>query len=256
MANDAGRFIWYELMTTDTAAAQTFYRQVVGWGATDAQMPGMPYWMFNMNEQPVAGLMDLPEQARSMVSPPVWMGYVTVDDVDASVAQVRAKGGAVYVPPTDIPNMGRFSIVADPAGAAFGLWRSANPAQDTPPDMTAPGRVGWNELYGADPTTGFDFYASLFGWEKKDSMEMGDMGVYQIFGPSDAALGGMMRKPEAMPVGAWGYYFNVSSVEEAAERVKAAGGQVVLGPMEVPGGQWMLQGVDPQGAHFGLLGTK
>jgi predicted enzyme related to lactoylglutathione lyase len=91
---------------------------------------------------------------------------------------------------------------------------------------------------------------------KKDSMDMGPGGSYDMFGVGDVTLGGMMNKMPELPVPAWGYYFNVGNINEAAERVRAGGGQVVNGPMEVPGGgQWILQGVDPQGAHFALLGT-
>jgi uncharacterized protein len=256
MATPNGRFVWYELMTTDRAAARAFYSQVVGWHPIDAQMPGMDYWMFAAGEQPVAGLMDLPEDARKMGTPPSWIGYVAVEDVDATAAQATANGGRVYVPPTDIPNVGRFAIVADPQGAALALFKSANPEQDQPPPMDAQGRVGWHELHAADYASAFDFYAKLFGWRKYDAMDMGEMGIYQIFGTADTTLGGMMTKSPMEPVPHWNYYFNVGNIDEAAERVKSAGGQVVFGPDPVPGGAFILMGVDPQGAAFALLGSR
>jgi predicted enzyme related to lactoylglutathione lyase len=184
------------------------------------------------------------------------MGYVGVDNVDATATAVSANGGTVQVLPTDIPNVGRFAVVADPAGAVFALLQPSNPDQQPVPDQEAPGRVGWHELYGADPASGFDFYARLFGWQKTDAMDMGEMGVYQMFGKGDAALGGMMKKPPEMPVACWGYYFNVGNIDQAAARVTAGGGQILQGPMEVPGGQFILQGMDPQGAAFALAGTR
>ncbi len=256
MSDPNGRFVWYELMTTDLAAARAFYGQVVGWHAADAQMPGMNYWMFSAGERPVAGLMDLPEDAREMGTPPIWIGYVAVADVDAAAAKVTASGGSVYVPPRDIPNVGRFSIVADPHGASLALFKSANPTQDQPPQQEAPGGVGWHELYAGDLASAFAFYAGLFGWEKKDAMDMGEMGVYQIFGTADTTLGGMMTKPPMIPVPYWGYYFNVGNIDEAAERVKAGGGQIRYGPQEVPGGAFILNCLDPQGAGFSLLGSR
>jgi uncharacterized protein len=256
MATATGRFIWYELMTTDLAGARAFYDKVVGWQSKDAQMPGVEYWMFSAGDQPAAGLMALPEESRKMGTPPQWLGYVVVDDVDASAAKVTAAGGKVYAPPTDIPNVGRFSVVADPHGATFGLFKSAHPEQDQPAEPGAPGRVGWHELYAGDLASAFNFYAGLFGWEKKDAMDMGEMGTYQIFGIGDLMMGGMMTRPPMVPHPYWTYYFNVGNIDEAAERVKAAGGQVVNGPMEVPGGDWILQGMDPQGAMFALAGKK
>lgn len=256
MSNANGRFVWYELMTTDLAAARTFYSSVVGWNPVDAQMPGMDYWMFNAGETPVAGVMKLPEEAAKMVAPPSWTGYVTVEDVDAAAALVTANGGTVHVPPTDIPNVGRFAIVADPHGASLAVFKSANPEQDLPAAQEKPGHVGWNELHAGDLATDFDFYSKLFGWVKKDAMDMGEMGIYQMFGIDDVTLGGMMNKMPTMPVAFWNYYFNVGNIDEAAERVKAAGGQIAFGPDEVPGGSFILLGVDPQGTNFALLGSR
>ena len=251
-----GRFVWYELMTTDLPAARAFYGRVVGWNTVDAKMPGMDYWMFAAGEKTVAGAMTLPEEARKMGAPPSWMGYVAVPDVDASAARATAKGGAVHVPPMDIPGVGRFAIIADPQGAAIALFKSSNPAEDEPHVLGTPGFVGWHELYADDQATVFPFYAELFGWEKKDAMDMGEMGTYQIFGIGDKSLGGMMNKPPMVPATYWSYYFNVGNIDEAAERVASAGGRILHGPTEVPGGGWILQAMDPQGAAFALLGSR
>jgi uncharacterized protein len=252
MSDLNGRFVWYELMTTDLAAARAFYGQVVGWHAIDAQMPGQDYWIFTVGEKPVAGLMARPEDAP----PPSWSGYVAVEDVDAAAAKVTAAGGTVHVPPTDIPDVGRFSIVADPHGARLGLITSANPEQDQPAPPGERGGVAWHELYAGDLASAFAFYAGLFGWEEKDALDMGEMGVYRIFGIADTTLGGMMTKPPTVPAAQWSYYFKVGNIDEAGERVRAAGGQIVYGPQEVPGGDFILMGVDPQGASFALVGSR
>jgi len=256
MADSNGRFVWYELMTTDLAAARAFYDTVVGWSSSNTNMPGMEYWMFKVGDSQAAGLMSIPEEAAKMGARPQWTGYVEVADVDAAAALVTANGGAVYQQPSDIPDVGRFAIIADPAGAALALFHSAHPEMDQPASMEEPGRVGWNELYGADPATGFDFYAKLFGWQKQQAMDMGDMGPYQMFGFGEMMLGGMMKLPPNVPTANWTYYFNVGNIDEAAERVKAAGGQVVAEPMEVPGGGWVLRAADPQGAGFALIGRR
>ncbi len=254
MSSENGRFVWYELMTTDPAAARSFYGAVVGWGAMSGQIPGMEYSMFTQGEVPFAGLMELPESARNLGAPPSWVGYIAVASVDATAADVTAQGGAVHVPPTDIPGVGRFAIVADPQGAALAVYTSANPSPPDAPD--APSPIGWHELYANDGDTAFDFYAGVFGWVKKDAMDMGPMGTYQMYGTADKTLGGIMNRPPNVPVPCWTYYFNVGNIDEAASRTRAAGGQILHGPQEVPGGGFVLQCQDPQGAMFALVGSR
>jgi predicted enzyme related to lactoylglutathione lyase len=102
----------------------------------------------------------------------------------------------------------------------------------------------------------FGFYSELFGWQKSDAMPMGEMGTYQMFSTGGQAIGGMFNKPPAVPAPYWLYYFNVGDIDVAVERVWANGGQILNGPMEVPGGHWIIQGKDPQGAMFALVGKR
>jgi predicted enzyme related to lactoylglutathione lyase len=251
-----GRFCWYELMTTDKAAARAFYTKVVDWGTQDMEMPGMTYTMFKAGDQPVSGLMDLPENARKMGAPPAWIGYVAVDDVDAAAAKAKGLGARIHVPPTDIPNVGRFAALGDPQGAIISLFKGGA-AGDTPlPRQDMTGGIGWHELYAADWEKAFAFYGEMFGWQKAEAMDMGEMGTYQIFKAGEVALGGMMNKPKQMPVPAWQYYLNVADIDAATARVTSEGGQVLIGPMQVPGGDWVIHGRDPQGAVFALFGKR
>lgn len=256
MTNPQGKFVWYELMTTDTAAAETFYRDVVGWDARDAGMPGMSYTIFSAGELGVGGLMTLPEDAAAMGTPPSWVGYVYVDDVDRSAAQLEKAGGAVYKPPGDIPGVGRFAVVADPQRATFALFKDNGSGQGRPETRGLPGHGGWHELHAKDGASAFDFYTKLVGWTKSTAMDMGAMGVYQIFAADGVDIGGMMTSPAAVSMPFWLFYFNVTSIEAAEGRVKAGGGQILNGPHEVPGGGWILQCRDPQGAMFALVGPR
>lgn len=257
MSTSTGRFVWYELMTTDVAGACEFYAKVVGWKLVDAKMPGMTYWMFEVGDTHVAAAMDLPEEARKHGARPGWVGYVAVDDVDASAAKVKANGGAIHVPPQDIPEVGRFAIIADPEGTSLALFKSNKPdSADKPGISDEPGRVGWHELNAIDHSAELDFFSKIFGWQKKESMDMGPMGTYQMFGTSDQMLGGMMNKPPTQPAPQWNYYFTVDNIDAAAERVKAANGKVVDGPHEVPGGGFIISCVDPQGGSFSLVGKR
>ncbi|MDB5407972.1 MAG: Glyoxalase/bleomycin resistance protein/dioxygenase [Rhodospirillales bacterium] len=252
-----GSFVWYELMTTDTKAAKAFYGNVIGWGAQNADQPGMEYAMFTAGEIPVAGLMTLPEEARKAGGRPGWIGYVAVDDVDASAKQAAEAGGTVHRQPSDIPGVGRFAIIADPQGAVIALFKGSDAMQSPPPVAPkTPGHAGWRELMAVDGEAAFAFYSKLFGWTKDVPFDMGPMGLYHIFKVGDVQTGGMMTKPATVPAPFWGYYFYVDGIDAAVERVKAAGGQIVNGPHEVPGGEWIVQGLDLQGALFALLSTK
>jgi uncharacterized protein len=254
MAQSASRFVWHELMTTDTEAAKAYYAKVVEWGTQPVS--GMPYTLFTAAEIPTTGLMDLPDEARKMGVPPNWLGYVGVADVDASTAKAKGLGATVHVEPRDIPDIGRFSVISDPQGAAIALFKESAPPAHDPPPANAPGRVGWNELMAVDWEKAFAFYSEMFGWQKGDAVDMGAMGTYQLFTSGGQAIGGMFNKPPAVPRPFWLYYFNVGNIDGATERLKAAGGKVMNGPMEVPGGDWIVQAMDPQGAMFALVGKR
>lgn len=253
----AGNFVWYELMTTDPVAAQGFYSQVVGWTAADSGMPGMNYTLLSAGPHQVAGLMGMPADAGDM--PPCWTGYVAVDDVDAKAAECSAAGGSVLHAAEDIPGVGRFAVVADPQGAALCLFKDAMPPGAPPPPQPpqgAAGTVGWHELIATALEPAWAFYSRIFGWTRDQAIDMGPAGTYQLFAAGGQPVGGMMNKPPEVPVPCWQYYFNVDAIDAAVARVKAGGGQVLNGPMEVPGGSWVVNAVDPQGAAFSLVAPR
>ena len=249
MVGSHGCFVWYELTTIDADAAKTFYADVVGWDLRDASMPGAAYTLFTAGEVPVAGLTGLSAEARKMGAQPRWTGYVGVDDVDAATDRLRHLGGAVYVPPTDVPDVSRFSIVADPQAATLALVKWLNPAQEQPAAPTSPGHVGWHELSAVDWEKAFAFYVELFGWQKVDA-DFGEIGTYLLFSAGGHSIGGMFTKPPTVPMPFWLYYFNVGDIDAAAKRVKAGGGGILEGPLEARGGNRIARCTDPQGAMF------
>jgi uncharacterized protein len=256
MAQNQGSFVWYDLMTTDQKAAEAFYKAVVGWDMADAGMPEGDYTILSMGKDQIGGLMAIPKEACERGAPSMWTGYIGVADVDAAANELKKKGGTIKRPPQDIPGVGRFAVVTDPYGATFNLFTPTGGAAPTPPSM-APGQVGWRELNSDDGPKAFDFYSQMFGWTKTEAMDMGALGVYQLFaaGGKDA-VGGMMTRMKDMPMAMWLFYFVVGNIDAAVERVKKAGGKVINGPMEVPGNAWIIQGIDPQGALFALLGDR
>jgi predicted enzyme related to lactoylglutathione lyase len=255
MSTNHGKFVWYELMTTDLAAAEDFYAKVVGWTPKDAGAPGMAYTLMLAGETQVAGVMTLPKDASDAGAAPFWIGYVAVDDVDAYAQKVVAAGGALHKPAEDIPGVGRFAGVADPHGASFVIFKGMEGMTPPPAMPESPGYVGWRELMAGDMETDFAFYSGLFGWAKGETMQSPD-GPYQMFEIEGVAAGGMMTKPDQLLRPAWNYYITVAGIDAAVERLTQAGGRVVHGPMEVPQDMWIVQALDPQGALFSLLGPQ
>ena len=246
-SNDGGRFVWYELMTTDPAGAQAFYTEVVGWGTAPFEGAPIPYTMWMKGEAPIGGVFEVPPSEGAI--PPHWMGHVGVPDVDATTARLEELGGHVIMGPEDVPNVGRFVVFKDPQGAVLAAFRGLQ--EMAPPGAEPePGDVSWHELATTDHEGAFAFYSDLFGWEKQQAMDMGEAGLYQMFGQGERMIGGMYNKSEDPP--AWLFYLRVGDLDEAVKKVKAKGGTIVVEPMEVPGGSRIAVGIDPQGAAFGL----
>jgi uncharacterized protein len=255
LINDHGRFAWYELLTTDLAAAKAFYSHVTGWEVQDVSTPDLVYNIFTMAGGAVGGLMELPEAARQMGATPRWMGYVGVDDVEAAAGRITRLGGAVYVPPTN-SNIGRIAVVADPQTATFALVKGLIQSPQQPAELDRLGQVGWHELLAADWPKAFAFYGELFGWQKANSEIGSPTNTYQLFSAGGQTIGGMFTKRPIEPVPYWLYYFNIGDIDAAAGRVRRGGGEIFEGPFEVPGGSWIARCIDPQGAIFALQGQR
>jgi predicted enzyme related to lactoylglutathione lyase len=255
MAHLHGRFAWYELATTDMESAKAFYGDVLGWGTQDVPASGPAYTLFTAGGAAVSGLMELPKEATTSGLRPSWLGYVCVDDVNAAANRIEELGGAVHVPPTEIPNVSRFSIGVDPQMATIALLKWLNGDQQQPAELDAPGRVGWHELLAADWEQAFAFYRELFSWQKAQT-DTGAVGTYQLFSAAGETIGGMYTKPAMEPVPFWLYYFNVGDIDVAMKRVKAGGGTILAGPIEVPGSRWIARCTDPQAAIFALMGKR
>lgn len=264
MPNPTGSFIWYELMTTDPDAAAAFYGPVVGWTVTAHSSPeagGMDYRMIQRSDGGMAGgVLKLTEEMKSGGARPCWMPYLHVADVDAEIAAIEKEGGKVLMPPMDL-EVGRIAMLADPQGVPIYIMKpippegQPNAASDVFSE-TEVQRVRWNELASPDQAGSIDFYTRHFGFEFNEKMPMGEMGDYCFIHHGGKRLGAVMQRMNEQQPALWLFYFGVPSIAEAKTKVEAGGGQVIMGPMEVPGGDWIIVGIDPQGAGFGLVGPK
>jgi predicted enzyme related to lactoylglutathione lyase len=255
MSNSGGRFVWYELATTDVEAAKAFYSAVVGWRTAQTSEGPAGYTLFIAGNTPAAGLTKLPEEALRAGVLAQWSGYVGVEDVDAAAARVKQLGGTVYIPPTDLPNVSRFSVIADPQMAMLALVKGRERGQDDSGQAGMPGRVSWHELLTSDLDKALAFYSALFGW-KKAHTRSGPEGTHQTFAIGTETVGGMSVKPVEWPRSLWFYFFNVPDIEAAAKRATSHGGRIIYGPAAVAGGARIVHCRDAQNVPFALIDTR
>jgi predicted enzyme related to lactoylglutathione lyase len=262
MPNPHGSFIWYELITPDPDASKRFYDAVVGWDIEPQPTGDMDYRMIRRSDGGYSGgVLRLSDEMASHGARPVWLGYIGVDDVDASIAATEQSGGKALMPATDMPGVGRIAMVADAQGAPFYLMKPSPPEGDEPKESNAfsvdqPQHVRWNELSSSDPAAAIAFYTQKFGWRQDGDMDMGELGKYQFLYQGETMIGAVMPKMPQMPVSLWSYYIGVDDIDRAAEAVRSGSGTILQEPIEIPGGEYSLMGLDPQGAAFGLVGPR
>ena len=250
-----GRPVWYELMTTDMNAAESFYKTVVGWKTEPFPGAGQPYTALNRGGGvSIGGIMNRPAEVKA---PPFWAMYIAVPKLEDAVAQIRKRGGKTHTDVITIAGVGRLQLMMDPQGAAFYIIEPAS-AEQRPEAAPEVGDASWHELMTTDMTAAMKFYQEVFGWQPGQSMDMGAIGMYQIFNRPQGQIGGIMNKPPEMAnvPSNWQIYFRVPDVDAAAERIKANGGKILNGPMDVPDGDRIVNAMDPQGAAFGLHAKK
>lgn len=261
MANQHGDFVWYELMTGDSEAARAFYGGLLGWTFADSGQEQVDYRIFSACDTQVGGFLQLTQEMIEHGARPCWVGYIRVDNATAAVASAREAGANILMEGKEVPGVGPFAMLQDPEGAFFYVLedRSGEESHAFSTHEAKTGTCAWNELMAGDPETAKSFYGAQFGWVVADALDMGDMGTYDMFKAGeerDFMLGAVMRRMPDMPVSMWNFYFRVPLIDDAAQFITANGGQIINGPMDIPGGEFVLSGIDPQGAMFSVIGKR
>jgi hypothetical protein len=257
--NPTGDFIWYELMTPDAEASKAFYDAVVGWNIGEGAAEYNGYRMINADGGFAGGVLPLTDEMRQHGARPTWLGYIHVADVDKAVAAIEQAGGKGLMT-QDIPNVGRIAMVTDPQGAPFYMMKPIPPEgrENEASDVFSPdkvGRCGWNELQTSDVDAARRFYGEQFGWDSDEYMDMGEMGLYRFWSQNGTRIGALFDAKNGQPPH-WRFYFRVPSIKAAKEAAEQKGGTVHMGPHQVPTGDWIIVGSDPQGAEFALVGGE
>jgi predicted enzyme related to lactoylglutathione lyase len=242
VTTQVGRVVWHELVTTDVERAKTFYTALLGWEIETWKPGELDYAMISVGGQTHGGF-----QAAQGGAPPHWLGHIQVEDADAAAATATGLGATVIAGPLDVPDVGRFIVIADPQGAVCSLYRPAGEGPSTE------GVFLWDELLASDVEAAKAFYGAVVGWTTAD-MDMGDM-VYTIFKRAgDVDAGGCMPKPADMPIpAAWMTYLATPDVDATVARAAELGGSVVGPPFDVAGVGRLAIIADPTGAVVGLF---
>jgi hypothetical protein len=253
-AVSTGVFSWNELATRGTAAAKDFYTQLFGWGAVDTPMPGDApgeYTLWMLGETNIGGLYELAGPQFEGV-PPHWTVYVSVDNVDATVALATEAGGKVVWGPFDVPGIGRMAGFADPTGAVIAVFQAGDAPQR--PDMkNEVGSFCWAELHTTDTDAATAFYERVFGWSSK-SGDAGPMKYYEWIN-AGTPIGGMMKIDptwgEVPPN--WMTYVAVADCDATVAKATELGANVFVPPMTIPEVGRFSMFADPTGAALAVI---
>jgi hypothetical protein len=250
------RFVWHDLNTKDLDSSKRFYGEIFNW-RFDKSDNG-PYVHITAGDEMIGGMRQMDANEPY---PTNWLGYIVVDDVAATVSKISGAGGKVYMPTTDMPNVGTFAITADPTGAVFAPWKSARVGEDVErTGMPKPFTFSWDELVTSDPAAAGPFYASVFGWSLRP-VDMGGGMTYTLLdrpGVKNAkgdpmSAGGMMKSPPGVPYSFWLPYVSVEDTDKLCERASSLGAKVTVPPTDIPGVGRFACWLDPLQASIAII---
>lgn len=240
------KFVWHELMTVDPMAAKKFYPKLFGWTFRDQEMGGHTgvYTMWLSGDRGVGGMMAI-DKGHGLA--PAWNGYVEVPDVDAAARRATGCGGKILVPPTDIPDVGRFAMIQDTLGSVVNAFKYAGP--DMPEESPTPGEFCWDELQTSDPRTAIAFYTEVMGWKIKSANMGGGFGEYHLLQWGEKERGGIVESRDG--TSRWLSYVSVDNVDAMTRNAEQLGAKLLAKPMDMPMGRFAVL-ADPAGASFAL----
>ena len=243
---EPGRFVWRDLMTKDLDVAKQFYGELFGWRFENARRGDRPYVIARRDSGPVAGLVDVSAMPEAGAQ---WLSFMAVEDVDKSVAFVRAENGTVLVEPRELP-MARAAVITDPQGAPLGLAQMRRGVPD--PEQPTPHHFFWQEYLAGDADQALTFYKRLAGYDSVilESRLNVDYHVLR----STRGRAGLFRLPPNV-VGVqpnWLPYVLVSDPAALAARVPSLGGRVVVAAAPERRNGSLAVIADPGGAVLAL----
>ncbi|CAN0464208.1 unnamed protein product [Laminaria digitata] len=244
MSDIQGKFVWHEFVSQDVEGAKAFYGEVFGWDIVTQDVGEHPYNFIMVDGKMQGGIVP----KRDAAGPNMWLPYIAVDDVDATLAAAIEAGGEQISPPMDMPNVGRMSVVHDRDGIAICLFDAAS--ESDRPERKIEGAFHWNELWASDASAAVDFYEQVFGYERSSQDMNGN--PYHMLSASEVGLAGAMSAPEGAPK-KWLPYVTSEDCDAAVARAERHGGKQVVPAMEVEGIGRFTVVADPFGVGVGII---
>lgn len=252
MNHPHGLFGWADVAVPDTEQAKVFYTGLFGWEAIESPAgDSMPYTMFALNGQMVAGMGELRQEDIAAGQPPAWSSYILVDDAADVAEKAKTLGATLLMEPMEIADAGKMFFAIDPVGAAIGFWQ---PDQHRGADVfNSPGSMTWNELGCRDVEAAKSFYSKLLGWGIDVQEHSGF--TYTVVTVDGRPNGGIYDITGIVPDGIpahWFVWFAVDGTDEAAERAQSLGATIQRKPWDTMFGRMSIIS-DPQGPWFGIV---
>ncbi len=248
------RFVWHDLNTKDLEGSKRFYGEIFNWRFEGDSS----YLHITAGSQMIGGIRPMgPKEPQ----PTSWLAYVVVDDVAATVAKITSANGKVFMPTTEMPNVGTFAVTADPTGGVFAPWKSARAGEDVeqagPPALWT---FAWDELMTTDPGAAAKFYSAVFGWQARP-VDMGGGMTYTLLDRpgmknpkgDPVSAGGVMKSPPGVPHSFWLSYVHVDNTDALCEKATRLGATVTVPPTDIPNVGRFACWMDPQQAPIAVL---
>jgi uncharacterized protein len=240
---------WIDLFSSDPDRAETFYGEIFGWTAEHSGAEFGGYVNFQHGDALVAGMM---RNDGSAGTPDVWSTYLAVADAKAATEAAVAAGGQVLLEPMQVGDLGSMAMLADPGGAAVGLWQpGAHRGYGLIAEAGAP---AWHELHTRDYAASLEFYRSVFGWQTAVMSDTAEFRYTNLVIDGEP-YAGIMDAADFLPVGmpaSWQTYIGCVDVDATLATVARLGGEVVLGAEDSPFGR-LAQFADPTGAVIKIV---
>ncbi len=244
-----GKFVWAELITTDPATATKFYSGILGWTANTVAHNGRTYTVLSNGARPVAGLVPPPDATQPQASR--WISYVTVPDINATLAQVPEAGGQVQSPARDFPDRARQAIITDREGSPVGLLQSDS--GDSPDAEPQPGDWHWFELYAREPKTAAAFYGRILPYEAISDTGTNLKSDWLLITDNFHRAGITPLTERKEPAPGWLGIVRVTDLDGLMAQVVRLGGQILMAPHSVVHGSRFAIITDPTGGTIGLV---